>query len=77
MNSNLKKLKHLRTTMLDYANENFHNASISKWPDTFITDFDIVDDLEQTLNESGYLTKESMKKCNQLYRFYRVVYENQ
>lgn len=70
----MKKLKHLKTTMLQYADET-NKSSKNKWPETILQDYNYVGNLEQRLHESGYLVAKDMKKCNKLYDKYKVVYE--
>lgn len=83
MDNILKKIKHLRATMLQYATVKFKGKAMlvypdnpsRKWPNYFAEDFKYIDQTERILIESGYLTKNTMKKCNKLYDKYGTIYE--
>jgi len=75
MNKILKKIKHLRVTILNYGMEKFKK----KWPIWFKEDFDYVDMLENELIQNkNYvyevfeLNRKDLKKCNHLYKQYNA-----
>ena len=84
MNESLKKIKHLRLTVLDYANKKFPNAHkvppdpqsvdenwfIDTWPSDLKNDFALVGVLEENLLNDKRLTASDMNKCNTMYKYY-------
>ena len=78
MNRVLKKIKHLRTTMLQYADEKFPGRQKSgrlPWPVWFKKDFDFITHLEVEALDGSRILKEDMYKCNHIYKTYKVVYD--
>jgi hypothetical protein len=78
MNKSLKKIKHLRVTMLQYADEKFPKRQKSGrllWPDWFKKDFDFIDELERDLLNDRKVDKEELYRCNYIYKTYEVIYE--
>ena len=79
MTKSLKKIKHLRITMLQYADEKFPKRQKSgrlTWPDWFKKDFDFINHLEvESLDERSRVCKEDMYRCNHIYNTYKVVYD--
>jgi len=74
----LTKIKHLRTTMLQYADEKFPRQKSGRlpWPDWFKKDFDFINHLEvESLDERSRVCKEDMYRCNHIYNTYKVVYD--
>jgi hypothetical protein len=81
MNKILKKIKHLRVTMLDYGIAKFkkHADNPVDWPKWFLEDFNYVDELENELVQNkNYvyevfeLNRKDLKKCNHLYKQYNA-----
>ena len=79
----IKKIKHLRTTILEYAQVNMTPGS---WPDYLTQDHKYVEDLETRLTlrkhpnseENNYVRQfsaDEMQECNRLYKKYREVYD--
>ena len=66
MNKYLKKIKHLRTTVLEYANE---RSVPGYWTEDLVDDFDFVEHMELLTMDTPY----NMRICNFLYRKYRNV----
>jgi hypothetical protein len=73
INPHLKKLKHLRATFLQFAQE---RSMPGAWTDELKDDFDIIESLEYDYNIQKRILPGDMKLCNKLYNKYRVVYEN-
>ena len=73
INPHLKKIKHLRTTFLDYTQE---RAVSGAWSDELKDDFEIIESLETDFEIRKRILPGDMKLCNKLYNKYRVVYEN-
>ncbi len=67
-----KKIKHLRTTFLQYAQE---KSLPGYWTDELKEDFEIIESLETDLNIHKRLLPGDMKLCNKLYNKYRVIYD--
>ena len=84
MDKFLKKIKHLRVTMLQYADEKFPRQKSGRlpWSDTFKTESDYVTELEHKLLESEEheyvheIPMVEMVYCNRLYRRYKEVYDS-
>ena len=72
MNEVLKKIKHLRTTFLQYAQE---RSLPGAWTDELEEDFEIIESLEMEYNIRKRLLPGDMKLCNKLYNRYNVVYD--
>jgi len=72
VNKVLKKIKHLRTTFLQYAQE---TSMPGAWTDELEKDFEIIESLETDLNIQKRLLPGDMKLCNKLYNKYKVTYE--
>ena len=68
----MKKLKHLRATFLQYAQE---KSIAGAWKEELKEDFEIIEALETDLNIQKRLLPGDMKLCNKLYKKYRVVYD--
>ena len=78
MNKVLKKIKHLRITMLQYADEKFPKRQKSgrlTWPEWFKGDFDFINHLEVESIDGSIPSKEDMYRCNHIYNTYKVVYD--
>ena len=72
MNEVLKKIKHLRITFLQYAQE---TSIPGAWTEELEEDFEIIDSLESEYNIYKRLLPGDMKLCNKLYNRYNVVYD--
>ena len=84
MNETLKKIKHLKATVLDYATTKFPNSHkvppdpqsidenwfIGTWPSDLKKDFSMVGVLEDKLLSNRKLTASDMKVCNRMYNHY-------
>jgi len=85
MNEVLRKIKHLRLTVLDYANKKFPHTKVPKdrnphsidenwvadsWPSDLKNDFALVGVLEENLLNDKKLTASDMNKCNTMYKYY-------
>ena len=78
MTKSLKKIKHLRVTMLQYADEKFPKRQKSGrllWPEWFKGDFDFINHLEVEALDGSKPSKENMYRCNHIYKTYKVVYD--
>ena len=78
MTKSLKKIKHLRVTMLQYADEKFPKRQKSGrllWPEWFKGDFDFINHLEVESLDGSNPCKEDMYRCNHIYNTYKVVYD--
>ena len=78
MTKSLHKIKHLRITMLQYADEKFPNRQKSGrllWPEWFKGDFDFINHLEVEALDGSKPSKENMYRCNHIYNTYKVVYD--
>ena len=78
MTKSLKKIKHLRLTMLQYADEKFPKRQKSGrllWPEWFKGDFDFINHLEVESLDGSNPCKEDMYRCNHIYKTYKVVYD--
>ena len=78
MTKSLKKIKHLRITMLQYADEKFAKRQKSGrllWPEWFKGDFDFINHLEVEALDGSRMLKEDMYRCNHIYNTYKVVYD--
>ena len=78
MTKSLQKIKHLRTTMLQYADEKFPKRQKSgrlTWPEWFKGDFDFINHLEVESLDGSKPCKEDMYRCNHIYNTYKVVYD--
>ena len=78
MTKSLKKIKHLRLTMLQYADEKFPKRQKSgrlTWPEWFKKDFDFINHLEVEALDGSRILKEDMYRCNHIYKTYKVVYD--
>jgi len=65
----MKKLKHLRATFLQYAQE---RSIAGAWTEELKEDFEIIEALELDLNIRKRLLMGDMLLCNKLYRRYSV-----
>ena len=65
----MKKLKHLRATFLQYADEKSIRGA---WTEELKEDFEIIEALELDLNIRKRLLTGDMLLCNKLYRRYSV-----
>ncbi len=65
----MKKLKHLRATFLQYADEKSIRGA---WTEELKEDFEIIEALELDLNIRKRLLMGDMLLCNKLYRRYSV-----
>tara|TARA_B100000902_G_C26786627_1_gene657730 strand:+ start:46 stop:312 length:267 start_codon:yes stop_codon:yes gene_type:complete len=79
MTKELKQLRHLNTTLLHWAEENKIKSRKSgqTWelPPQFRKDFKFVTRCDlKVAHDKDKLTREEMKQCNKIYRFYRKVY---
>ena len=70
MNKYLKKIKHLRTTVLEYANE---RSVPGYWTEDLVDDFDFVEHMELLTMDKIKITPKQMRNCNKLYRKYSNV----
>ena len=68
----MKKLKHLRVTFLQYAQE---RSIAGAWTEELKEDFEIIEALELDLNIRKRLLRGDMLLCNKLYKKYRVIYD--
>ena len=68
----MKKLKHLRATFLQYAQE---RSIAGAWTEELKEDFEIIEALELDLNIRKRLLTGDMLLCNKLYKKYRVIYD--
>ena len=68
----MKKLKHLRATFLQYADEKSIRGA---WTEELKEDFEIIEALELDLNIRKRLLTGDMLLCNKLYKKYRVIYD--
>ena len=68
----MKKLKHLRATFLQYADEKSIRGA---WTEELKEDFEIIEALELDLNIRKRLLMGDMLLCNKLYKKYRVIYD--
>tara|TARA_Y100000294_G_scaffold168827_1_gene179348 strand:- start:566 stop:856 length:291 start_codon:yes stop_codon:yes gene_type:complete len=68
----MKKLKHLRATFLQYAQE---RSIAGAWTEELKEDFEIIEALELDLNIRKRLLMGDMLLCNKLYKKYRVIYD--
>ena len=68
----MKKLKHLRATFLQYAQE---RSIAGAWTEELKEDFEIIEALELDLNIRKRLLRGDMLLCNKLYKKYRVIYD--
>ena len=78
MTKSLKKIKHLRIAMLQYADEKFPKRQKSGrllWPEWFKGDFDFINHLEVESLDGSNPCKEDMYRCNHIYNTYKVVYD--
>ena len=78
MTKSLHKIKHLRITMLQYADEKFPKRQKSgrlTWPEWFKGDFDFINHLEVEALDGSKPSKENMYRCNHIYNTYKVVYD--
>ena len=78
MTKSLHKIKHLRITMLQYADEKFPKRQKSgrlTWPEWFKGDFDFINHLEVEAQDGSRMLKEDMYRCNHIYNTYKVVYD--
>ena len=69
MDNILKKIKHLRATFLQYAQE---RSVPGAWTEELKEDFEIIEALELDLNIRKRLLMGDMLLCNKLYRRYSV-----
>ena len=79
MTKSLQKIKHLRLTMLQYADEKFPKRQKSGrllWSDWFKKDFDFINHLEVESLDGSRILKEDMYRCNHIYKTYKVVYDS-
>ncbi len=67
-----KKIKHLRTTFLQYAQE---KSMPGAWTEELEFDFAIIEQLEFEYNIKKRMLPGDMKLCNKLYNKYRVIYD--
>ena len=68
MDKVLKKIKHLRTTFIQYVDE---KSMPGAWTDELEEDFEIIDSLESEYNIYKRLLPGDMKLCNRLYNRYK------
>ena len=68
----LKKLKHLRTTFIQFVDERSIGGA---WTEELEKDFEIIESLETDLNIQKRLLPGDMKLCNKLYKKYKVIYD--
>ena len=69
VNKILKKIKHLRTTFLQFVDE---KSMPGAWTDELEKDFEIIEQLEYDYNIQKRILPGDMKLCNKLYRRYSV-----
>ena len=70
MNKYLKKIKHLRITFLEYADE---RSIVGHWSEDLKEDFDFIENMEFHLGVRSKISSYDMKICNRLYRKYSNV----
>ncbi len=68
----MKKLKHLRATFLQYADEKSIRGA---WTDELKEDLETIESVELDLYIQKRLLPGDMKLCNTLYKKYKVVYD--
>ena len=68
----LKKLKHLRTTFIQFVDE---RSMPGAWTEELEKDFEIIESLETDLNIRKRLLPGDMRLCNKLYKRYKVIYD--
>jgi hypothetical protein len=68
----LKKIKHLRTTFLQFAQE---RSKPGAWTDELEKDFETIEQLEYDHQIQERILPGDMKLCNKLYKKYKVVYD--
>ncbi|MBC8428326.1 hypothetical protein H8D04_00440 [bacterium] len=74
MNNTLKKIKHLRATIIEWADE--HRKLPQEVPGKWKDDLNYITKLENgLLGGTVVVEKETMKYLNKLYREYRTIYE--
>jgi hypothetical protein len=69
MDNILKKIKHLRTTFLQFTDE---KSKPGAWTDQLNRDFETIESLEYDYNINKRLLSGDMRLCNILYRKYNV-----
>ena len=67
-----KKLKHLRTTFIQFVDERSIGGA---WTEELEKDFEIIESLETDLNIRKRLLPGDMRLCNKLYKRYKVIYD--
>ena len=72
MDEVLKKIKHLRTTFLQFTDK---KSKPGAWTDKLNIDFEIIESLEYDYNINKRLLPGDMRLCNKLYNKYKVIYE--
>jgi hypothetical protein len=72
INPHLKKIKHLRTTFIQYVDE---KSMPGAWTEELEEDFEIIEQLELDCNIQKRLLPGDMKLCNKLYKKYKIVYD--
>tara|TARA_Y100000310_G_scaffold120406_1_gene119177 strand:+ start:1320 stop:1553 length:234 start_codon:yes stop_codon:yes gene_type:complete len=66
----LKKIKHLRATFLQYAQE---RSLPGAWTDELKDDFEIIEQLEFEYGIKKSILPGDMKLCNKLYNKYKII----
>ena len=72
MDEVLKKIKHLRTTFLQYTQE---RSVPGAWSKKLEFDYEVIEQMELDYNIQKRLLPGDMRLCNKLYKKYRVIYE--
>ena len=79
MTKSLHRLRHLNITMIQWAEENKlrsrRSGQLYELPAQFKKDFRFVTKCDGKVSmRNEKLTREEMKECNKIYKFYRKVY---
>ena len=72
MDKVLKKIKHLRATILQYAQE---RSAPGAWTGELKEDFETIESLETDFNIRKRILSGDMRLCNKLYKKYKVIYD--
>ena len=70
MDEVLKKIKHLRTTFLQFTQE---RSKPGAWTDELKKDFEIIESLEYDYDIQKRILPGDMKLCNKLYNKYKII----
>jgi len=67
----LKKIKHLRTTFLQFAQE---RSMPGAWTSEMNRDFEFIEQMETDYAIRHKLLPGDMRHCNKLYNYYSIIY---